>query len=218
MPPSSSQEKGSSHSTDGENLASLLIKGPSSPSINAGNAAVDGAMVHVSDSPAKSDPNVWLKDFDLCMSDKKILESPDQWLKAAQVILSKQCGGKIVGLQHTQCTKSGFKPLIPNSKFIQILHISGCHWIVASNITPSDQSCSLSSVGIYDSIKIMSVSDHLKKQICSFAHPMSGTYYIFDIIEIQSQPNSSDCGLFAIACATELIEGFDPATCHWSCR
>ena len=119
--------------------------------------------------------------------------------------------------QHTQCTKSGFKPLIPNSKFIQILHISGCHWIVASNITPSDQSCSLSSVGIYDSIKIMSVSDHLKKQISYFAHPMSDTYIIFDIIDIQSQPNSSDCGLFAIACATELVEGFDPATCHWSC-
>ena len=57
--------------------------------------------MHVSDSPAKSDPNVWLKDFDLCMSDKKILESPDQWvndniMQAAQVILSKQCGEKIV--------------------------------------------------------------------------------------------------------------------------
>ena len=79
MPPSSSQEKESSHFNDkGESLASLLIKAPSSPSINDGIAAVHRVVVHVCDSPAKSDPNVWLKDFDLCMSDKKILESPHQ--------------------------------------------------------------------------------------------------------------------------------------------
>ena len=62
----------------------------------------------------------------------------------------------------------------------------------------------------------MSVNDNLKKQICSFARTMSDTYK-FDIIDIQGQSNSSECGLFTIACATKLAEGFDPVTCHWSC-
>ena len=62
----------------------------------------------------------------------------------------------------------------------------------------------------------MPVSDNLKKQICSVACLISDVY-TFDKINIQSQPNSSDCGLFAIACATELAGGFDPATCYWSC-
>ena len=38
--------------------------------------------------------------------------------------------------------------------------------------------------------------------------PQSGTIK-FDLVNVQSQPNGSDCGLFAIAFATELIHGND---------
>ena len=37
----------------------------------------------------------------------------------------------------------------------------------------------------------------------------------FDLVNVMRQPNGSDCGLFAIAFATELIHGFDPALCHF---
>ena len=30
-----------------------------------------------------------------------------------------------------------------------------------------------------------------------------------------SQPNGSDCGVYAIAAATELAYGYDPVFCHW---
>ena len=34
-------------------------------------------------------------------------------------------------------------------------------------------------------------------------------------MNIQMQPNSNDCGIFALACATELVHGFDPILCNW---
>ncbi len=50
--------------------------------------------------------------------------------------------------------------------------------------------------------------------ICSIMKPQSGTIK-FDLVNVQSQPNGSDCGLFAIAFATELIHGNDPFRCHF---
>ena len=38
---------------------------------------------------------------------------------------------------------------------------------------------------------------------------------LFDIMNIQPQCNQHDCGLFALACATELVHGCDPTVCHW---
>ena len=37
----------------------------------------------------------------------------------------------------------------------------------------------------------------------------------FDLMNIQPQPNSYDCGVFAIACATELVHGCEPVLCNW---
>ena len=36
-------------------------------------------------------------------------------------------------------------------------------------------------------------------------------------MNIQSQPNGNDCGLYALACAAELAEGHDPVLCQWDC-
>ena len=60
------------------------------------------------------------------------------------------------------------------------------------------------------------VSLGLKRLICSFVRPKPDVH-IFDVMNIQGQPNASDCGLFAIACATELVEGHDPVLCQWDC-
>ena len=60
---------------------------------------------------------------------------------------------------------------------------------------------------------MLSVSRSLK-EICSFVRPTCDTF-TFDIMNIQTKLNSSDCGLFAIACATELVCGKDPVLCHW---
>ena len=51
---------------------------------------------------------------------------------------------------------------------------------------------------IYDSGRMAMVSLEVKKQIDSFVMPQSNLY-TFDVMNIQGQPNGSDCGLFAIA-------------------
>ena len=40
----------------------------------------------------------------------------------------------------------------------------------------------------------------------------------FDFMNIQQQTNAYDCGIYAIACATELALGFDPVLCSWDCE
>ena len=78
--------------------------------------------------------------LDLFQRDKCILES-DGWLNdgivyAVQTLLSQ---GKVFGWQSTQLSKREelFKP-IPSGPFIQILHISNCHWVVASNVNSKE--------------------------------------------------------------------------------
>ena len=53
-----------------------------------------------------------------------------------------------------------------------------------------------------------------KRQICSFVRPTCNELK-FDIMNIQCQENMNDCGLFAIAYATELVYGEDPCFCHF---
>ena len=46
--------------------------------------------------------------------------------------------------------------------------------------------------------------------ICSILRPQPDIIN-FDVVDVQNQPNGSDCGLFAIAFATELVHDHDPA-------
>ena len=192
-----------------------VVKSPLSPAVLPTGAT---ETVTVSDSPVKPDQNVWLEKLDLLIMDKDILQSNkwpnDNIVRAAQLLLSKQSKGKITGWQHTQCAKTGFRALPRKSTFIQILHVSSCHWILVSNVNPKDGSGFFNSVGIYDSNRMMYVEKALKNEICSFVKPTCDVY-MFDIMNIQTQTNTSDCGLFSIACATELVEGHDPVVCHW---
>lgn len=68
---------------------------------------------------------------------------------------------------------------------------------------------------IYDSGSPPFVSRCVEMAICSIFRPQA-EFMNFDIIDVQCQPNGwSDCGLFAIAFATELVHGHDPATSHF---
>ena len=94
------------------------------------------------------------------------------------------------------------------STFIQILNVGRSHWIVVSNV-----GCKKAVVNIYDSAYNF-LSLNTKKQICSLWQPSSDQVE-FQLVNVQRQPNSSDCGLFAIANATELAHGRDPLLCMW---
>ena len=97
---------------------------------------------------------------------------------------------------------------------IQILHVDGNHWILVSNIRSLDGGVCYNSVCIYDSLKT-SISLDTKKQICSLVKPKEAQF-IFDVLNVQYQTNLSDCGLFAIAFATELVYQQSPVFCDFN--
>ena len=163
---------------------------------------------------------MWISKFDLFLRDKHIIESTG-WLNdgivyAVQSLLSLQTKGKVFGWQSTQLSRREglFKPL-PPGPFVQILHISECHWAVVSNIDVHTEGGSHNdTVGVYDSARPSSISDRTKMAVCSFFKCSSDALH-FDLVNVEKQQNSYDCGVFAIANATELACGKDPAVCRW---
>ena len=115
----------------------------------------------------------------------KIMKSCAPWLNnniihAAQSLLKKQCNKKILGWKSTQCANSSnlFSPLPLNSKYmyIQLLHVSKCHWITVSNlrVLPGDSTCA----NIYNSSRTTFISNDTMTQICSFVRPPNNKFHL----------------------------------------
>ena len=143
----------------------------------------------------------------------------DNLIFAAHCLLKDQSKGTIHGFKSTQCSRrigeDKFPPVPQNSSFIQLLHVANCHWITASNIDIRGKTYYNDAVCVYDS-GIAHVSFSTKETICQFMKPRCDAL-LFDVMNIQPQPNLNDCGLFALACATELVHGFDPVLCYFDC-
>ena len=69
------------------------------------------------------------------------------------------------------------------------------------------------TIRVYDSA-LQAISLETKKAACSLLRTKEGVLH-FDLMNTQCQSNSNDCGLFAIAFATELVSGRDPTGCHY---
>lgn len=192
----------------------ILSEASLSPSVSGPKSPIS-----VSSSP-ENGSQLWIAKLDLYKHDKEILCSTawlnDSIIFAAQSLLAKQSKGKIFGFQSTQLckTKNLFRP-VPPGPFVQVLHISGCHWAVVSNINVQSAGSSHSdAVAIYDSARPTDVAFELKKIICSFFKCMADAIR-FDLVNVETQKNSFDCGILSIAMATELVAGNDPAGYHW---
>ncbi len=109
-----------------------------------------------------------------------------------------------------------FKPLPLGVPFIQVLHVRN-HWITVSNVKPHSDSIFPDTVCIYDSnwSTEMPMNFATKRQICSFFKSKAKKIY-FDIINVERQKDSFNCGAYALAFATELARGGDPASFFWS--
>ena len=92
--------------------------------------------------------------------------------------------------------------------------MAGSHWITTSNIDSRQNTHYRDTVSICDSALAPRVSASTIQAICPFLKP-SCDVLLFDM-NIQTQPNLNDCGLFALACATELVHGFDPVLCSFN--
>ena len=70
---------------------------------------------------------------------------------------------------------------------------------------------------IYDSGRACTISPTTKRVICSMVKSKSDNLH-FHLMNVQGQPNLYDCGVFAIAFATELAHTSDPVACRWDCK
>ena len=100
----------------------------------------------------------WIPDIHLTSDDQKILQSKEAWLSdriicAGQILLKREFGDSIMGLQNTVIGQGRgvFKSVPNHQKFLQILNLAGKHWILVANIHP--RTTSNANVRIYDSYK-----------------------------------------------------------------
>ena len=181
-------------------------------------------LIIISNDPPdlQPDPNMWLSisRFDLYYRDREVIKSGkwlnDSIINASQNLLEAQCSCRgIIGFQNTQLSKTqGFKPM-QFSPFVQLLHVGECHWVTVSNIDLRSEGAYFNNFAqIYDSFVPSSITRQTMINVCSIMKTRKKEIH-FDLVNVMRQPNGSDCGLFAVAFATELAHGYDPALCHW---
>ena len=149
-----------------------------------------------------NDESVWLtfNKINLSMQDKTTIQEgswlSDMHINFAQSLLKLQFKN-VEGLQDT-VYQNKFK-FDSTKKIIQILHISGNHWIVISNIR-----CGNEKMHIYDSL-YTGIGEQAKELILSIFDYRALSLSMFP--EVQKQEGSNDCGVFAIATATSILFG-----------
>ena len=137
----------------------------------------------------------------------------DEHIDHAQAILAKHFP-YIGGLQAVWVFISeGCQSLgTPKEEFIQIINVTGNHWITVSNIgNPKD------TITIYDSLYGDINPSYKAKFLRQIAYMVMATSSQITLqwADTQKQKGTSDCGLFAIAAATSLCYGISPQYCTW---
>ena len=84
-------------------------------------------------------------------------------------------------------------------------NVSGCHWACLSN-----RFCGDGEIDLYDCYHtIPAQNDGILKQACTILHSQKSSVSV-NIINVQRQIGSNDCGLYAFAMAFDLCNGVDP--------
>lgn len=149
----------------------------------------------------------WLEDLEVYKEEKKILVEggwiSDNLITAVQRLL-KTNYPLIGGLQPTILGETlNFE--VQRREFVQVLNVYGSHWLTVSNVF-----CRPGVINIYDSISNCALSSQTKRQIASILMTSEKSIEVH-FIDVQIQSGRSDCGLFALAFATSLCAGVNPA-------
>jgi len=128
----------------------------------------------------------------LSNEDKSILEEggwlSDAHIQSANLLLRKHYPNQN-GLQNTLLLQSKLKWDSKPDDFIQIINISGQHWVCASNIN-----CPPGIVDVYDSIPSYSIgSQSLRLQLAAILRTKEPQFHI-RFVDVQRQSGGSDCG------------------------
>ena len=166
-----------------------------------------------SDSLSFDDPCfvLWVRSCGLSMFDKEVLVS-GQPLSANHIAaghsLLKQAFPDQCGLQDTSLLSREIWSDVPID-FVQVIHVEPNHWACLSNKFVSSDCCH-HTVNLYDSLHtVPDVEGSIVKQACVILNCFESTITI-NVINVQTQQGTSDCGLFALAMAADLCRDIDP--------
>ena len=152
--------------------------------------------------PSKTCRNVESKPFvKPTLEDRKIVgdgkELTDKHMYAAQHLLKKRFPHNH-GFCDTLMLQTTRTP--EETPYIQIMHVNNNHWITIAANNPAGP------VEVYDSLNAKRLSEDTLKSINRY----HGSSCTVQLMNMQQQKGSTDCGLFAIATATSLCFGDDP--------
>lgn len=149
---------------------------------------------------AGTDDSFWKPELFLQMSDKAILDKPNEWLNDrlifAGMLLLKKDFANIAGfsdpvmLAASRCTFQG-------QAFVQVLHNDSAHWVTTANLN-----CPVGVVRVYDSLHF-SPNLCVKNALALMCHTPESSLEV-QSMDVARQLGSGDCGLMALAFATTL--------------
>lgn len=147
--------------------------------------------------------NEYITTIELDQNSINILESKDKWLDDHIINLSQGLLAKkhpeFGGFQDSGMRN--FKP-ISGEQFIQILHVNQNHWICVFGKDKTEV-CYLDSM--YGSL-----NQTIVHQIANLIKTPEEEFLVH-VKPVQQQRNTNDCGLFALAFATDFANNLDPS-------
>ena len=202
--------------------APCVVPGTSRPSVitgtSVGTHSVDTGTNPVIDLQDCSieygkDINLWVKigSISLYHSDRCVILTPGRWLwgthlTAVQLLLKQQFPD-INGLIDTFKITHAQKGITLSSGSVQILHVNDNHWITISTLMSTGND---NDVIVYDSLN-SPVSHGTKMQLANLIKTSKKSLKI-KIANVNIQAGIDDCGVFAAAYSTALVNGQDPST------
>ena len=180
--------------------------------INPAAKKEDNCIVIDDSQSGKSEwPTSWIPSLNMTQSDKAILKSSNAWLSdsiinAAQLLLKRR-NALVGGLQNVNFgLTNSFE--VETGEFVQIIHTGEGHWHVVSTIGTQ-----YPDVNVFDSI-YCHCPEHSKLQISNLLMTKKNTIRL-QYNNVQMQSGQADCGLFAIAFATALLNGLHPGVYYF---
>ncbi len=136
----------------------------------------------------------------------------DALVDASQKLISK-CSNDIGGLQSANLSQTKFVR-VTKSDSIQIHNTGNLHWVTTTSIG-KPRSC---QARVCDSLAPSTISSSLATQIAQIYGTGNQGKLVVEISPVQQQEKGVDCGLFAIAFATDLAFGVNPAAASYDQR
>ena len=138
---------------------------------------------------------------------KKSVWLGDYHIDHCQGLLLKQLPGT-KGLQNRMLfrTHDACNVGAPDGEFLQILNVSGTHWLCASTV-----GCDPGIINLFDSLYTGSTTPQLLNELARMIHTDSPEM-IINWQQCSKQVGGNDCGLFALTFATALCHGLNPSS------